>query len=311
MEAAAARSGTTSRNLLRWVHSQFSQLSRTSTLSRALLMVAVVASMDYLVGVELATSIFYLPPIALVAWYVGRREAIAFCVLSGGCWFLANTLASGADARLLVMGWNASVRTSFLLITALLISEVKRAVAHEQELSRIDHLTGAANSRFFYEEAARQTSLCRRHAMPLTVVCFDVDGFKKVNDTMGHFRGDELLRDIAELLRQNTRISDVVARMGGDEFALLLPHAGEPAGRAAVGKLQEQLLAGMKSRDWPVTFSIGAVTYAVPPSSVDEMLKHADALMYTAKHGGKNRVEHQVISGAAETGTQAFASTRF
>ena len=91
------------------------------------------------------------------------------------------------------------------------------------------------------------------------------------------------------------RSMDIVARIGGDEFAILLPEAKGPSVREAADRLQKKLLEAMMANRWPVTFSLGVVTFLSPPDSLDSMMKNVDALMYAAKREGKNRVKHKVI----------------
>ena len=122
----------------------------------------------------------------------------------------------------------------------------------------------------------------------------DVDDFKLVNDRHGHSAGDRLLRNVAEAIRKDVREFDLVSRIGGDEFVILMPETGEHAARAVVRRVRRRLLEVVRAKGWPVTFSIGVVTWDAPPASVDEMLREADDLMYSAKRGGKNAVRHKV-----------------
>lgn len=117
----------------------------------------------------------------------------------------------------------------------------------------------------------------------------------KVNDSFGHQAGDDLLCLVAEIIRRNLRATDLAARFGGDEFAVLLPETGADAARAVVQRLQGQLLGAVRTREWPVTFSIGVVTFNDAPEAVDEMVKRADNLMYAVKQSGKNSIKQEVV----------------
>jgi diguanylate cyclase (GGDEF)-like protein len=133
-----------------------------------------------------------------------------------------------------------------------------------------------------------------RYGRPLTAVYIDLDNFKNVNDAFGHEVGNSLLRIVAATLAANVRSSDVVARLGGDEFAIVLAETNVSSAKAYLKKAQGQLLEVMKDNNWNVTFSIGAVTFTHPPKSVDDMVKQADDLMYSAKRQGRNNLLHQV-----------------
>jgi len=161
------------------------------------------------------------------------------------------------------------------------------ALERERRLARTDGLTGLANRRTFTEAADARIRALRRGGRPFTVLYIDIDGFKAVNDRMGHAAGDLLLRSVAATLSHELRRGDVVARLGGDEFAVLLDgDRDEPV----VGRLFGALQSDPRARSWGAGFSIGAVTFRTPPIDVDDMLHRADAAMYLAKQRGDHVV---------------------
>ena len=115
---------------------------------------------------------------------------------------------------------------------------------------------------------------------------------------MGHLTGDEVLRAVAKTLQSGLRSFDVVARLGGDEFAIMLPNTREEVASPILRRLQLDLREDMQERTWPVTASIGAVTFVTPPVTVSDMLHRADELMYTVKNEGKNQIKHLVVDDA-------------
>jgi diguanylate cyclase (GGDEF)-like protein/PAS domain S-box-containing protein len=165
-----------------------------------------------------------------------------------------------------------------------------QALEREKDDARLDFLTKIANRRAFYEIGLKEAARARRYRRPLTLIYIDLDNFKSVNDTRGHSVGDQLLIEVAVTIRNSVRTTDVAARMGGDEFALLLPETDNDAAIVVTRKLQEALLESMRRNRWPVTFSIGVVSFAVPPESVEEMVKKADEVMYSVKLKGKNSI---------------------
>jgi diguanylate cyclase (GGDEF)-like protein len=176
---------------------------------------------------------------------------------------------------------------------------LKSTLAQEKEISRIDFLTGIPNRRSFIELANMEINRARRYQHPFTMVCIDLDNFKAVNDCFGHSTGDILLRLVAHTIQENIRVTDTVARLGGDEFAILLPETGRNVAEVIMQKVQKINLDIMRKHGWPVTLSIGVVTLVSPPSTVDEVLKTSDRLMYTAKDNGKNSIQYEVF-GARE-----------
>jgi diguanylate cyclase (GGDEF)-like protein len=127
----------------------------------------------------------------------------------------------------------------------------------------------------------------------------DLDHFKEVNDTLGHAAGDAVLRRVASVMKADLRDSDVLARMGGDEFVALLVESGPEATARAVANLRRRLLAAMAAMDSPVTFSIGVVSFKRPPDSVHAMVEAADQLMYSVKREGRNAICHEVAEDAS------------
>ena len=118
--------------------------------------------------------------------------------------------------------------------------------------------------------------------------------FKIINDKHGHKIGDILLKTLAETIKRNLRNVDVIGRMGGDEFTLILPESNFESANFVLMKLQKLTTEMFKRKKWPVTLSIGACTYIEPPLSADAAIQHVDKLMYQAKNSGKNKVVHRI-----------------
>lgn len=250
---------------------------------------------DYYTGFEVSFAVFYLPPVALVAWFASKRVAVITSIASAATWQAANQLAGEHFSHPLIPLWNAATRLGFFLVVALLLARLKQSLTRESDLARTDFLTGAANPRAFYELAQMEISRVRRYGHAFSVAYLDADNFKAVNDRLGHHVGSQLLVRVVDVVQQNLRATDVVARIGGDEFAILLPETGAEQAMAVVQKLRERLSAEMRGADWPVTFSVGLLTCADPPHTVDEMIKIADGLMYEVKQAGKDAVRHEVL----------------
>jgi diguanylate cyclase (GGDEF)-like protein len=195
----------------------------------------------------------------------------------------------------LVQYWNMLVRAGFFFIVAYTLTKLKAALLHERELARTDWLTGLPNSRSFLESAEHEAARARRARQPLTMAYIDLDGFKAVNDTLGHAAGDALLRHIAHALVSGLRNIDLVARLGGDEFAVLLPDTSQTAARHALERLHALMQEAATRGGWPVRVSVGAVTLLPPPPTVDDMLRHADAAMYSAKRDGGGRIHFEAV----------------
>jgi diguanylate cyclase (GGDEF)-like protein len=171
--------------------------------------------------------------------------------------------------------------------------ELRRAMNRVRDLALTDPLTGVANRAALIDALERAIARHNRHDDVFGLLYLDLDGFKGVNDKFGHAAGDQVLGVVAAAMTATLRREDVVARIGGDEFAAILVCDGGKADGAA-NRVRQAIELSMREHDWPVTASIGAVSFNEAPISADAALAEADALMYTAKRLGKNRVQHTV-----------------
>jgi diguanylate cyclase (GGDEF)-like protein/PAS domain S-box-containing protein len=164
-----------------------------------------------------------------------------------------------------------------------------------RQLAYHDSLTGLPNRILFHDRLLQALAFAKRRSQKVTLLFMDLDGFKVLNDSLGHNSGDELLKMIGDRLKNQLRESDTVARMGGDEFLLLLTEAGHPrdAARIANKILREisrpYLIFG---RPWQITASIGIVIYPKDGRTANALMKKADIAMYKAKAAGKNIFKH-------------------
>ena len=273
--------------------------SKVVLVSAGLLLTMMLGVIDYLTGPDLSFLIFYFVPVFLVTWFIGFRAGVFISVVGSVAWFLVDVLIrSSSYIHPLIPYWNAAAKLGFFLILTYLLSLLKESLDREKRLARKDELTGAANRRAFLESAGIELNRASRHRRPFTVAYLDVDGFKQVNDRLGHSAGDALLCAMTKTAQIHLRAIDLFARLGGDEFGLLLPETGYEEAQVVLKKIQVSFLNVMDKNGWPVTFSIGAVTWLSPPSTTDEMIRHADRLMYHVKGTGKNEIRHEQYGGA-------------
>jgi diguanylate cyclase (GGDEF)-like protein len=254
-------------------------------------LVAVIGLADLLTEPELSFYVFYFIPILLVTSYGGMTAGVVISLTAAVVWSAADHYSGAVYGGIFARYWNIIVRfLSFLLVAAM-----QHLLGRERHLARTDFLTKLANRQYFYEIAEKEISRSRRYQMPFTVAYIDLDNFKQVNDRYGHSTGNRLLQTVAALLKQNIRDVDTAARLGGDEFALLLPQADQEAGKSVLLKLQALLNEAMREHAWPVTFSIGVVTFHQTPDSIRAMVNEVDQRMYTVKEKGKNGALFDVI----------------
>jgi diguanylate cyclase (GGDEF)-like protein len=271
--------------------------SKPFQLSVVFALIGIVGIFDFLTGYELAFSLFYAIPVSLAAWLQGRRLGMFASLLSALVWLGADVVAGHSYSHPFIPVWNTLIRFSFFGIIALLLPALRNAMQRERTLARTDSLTGAVNSRHFFESAQTELDRLQRYRHPFTLAYIDIDNFKAINDQYGHSMGDNVLCAIVSYSQKRLRKIDVIARLGGDEFALLLPETNQEAAQAAVSKLQGGLLEAMRQSGWPITFSIGVLTCTVAPHTNDELVKIADELMYSVKHSNKNAIKYSTYTG--------------
>ncbi len=268
----------------------FAHRPKSHVLMIGLLTVVMIGALDLLTGPDI--SLFYLLPITFVTWRIGRTAGFALSLFSVCVWVVA-------DARqiysLTAVGyWNAAINLAFLLILSSTLAEFSVLL----EWVHTDYLTGLANARGFHDMAQKEIYRCKRTGRSFSLAYLDIDNFKSINDTLGHNAGDAVLRLVGDTLQKSTRKSDSVARIGGDEFMILLCGADQQSASAAMAKIEEALRTELSGGHWPVTLTIGVATFRLPPDTVEAAVQQADDLMYEGKQMGKNTRNHRVIAGS-------------
>lgn len=255
----------------------------------SMLGVAFIGTIDAASGYELSFSIFYAIPVAFCAWYAGRRTGMLVCLASAVAWLLADQVAGHVYSHPSMLFWNAGVRLGFFVIIAELLVRLHDALDFHESLSQRDGLTGILNARAFRLRCDSIFEIASRHGRSVALGYLDLDGFKAINDRLGHGTGDEVLKAVARALEVRLRASDSCGRMGGDEFAILLPETDLSRATVIFGFLRKRLLELAKSHGWPIGFSVGVAVCGGGRMNAIDALRFADELMYKAKASGKNR----------------------
>ncbi len=159
-----------------------------------------------------------------------------------------------------------------------------------QQQSITDGLTGIKTRRFFWEALSAEWKRASRSGRPFSVVLIDLDKFKEVNDTMGHFEGDLVLARVGRLLEQKSRQSNVVARYGGDEFIVLMPETGSEQAQVLAERLRQWLASDPMLAEHHITGSFGVASFPMHGFSIEDIIRVADAGMYVSKRSGGNLV---------------------
>jgi diguanylate cyclase (GGDEF)-like protein len=176
------------------------------------------------------------------------------------------------------------------------ISSGNVEVQYHEEIYRlmtVDGLTEVHNKRYFLDQIDKETSRARRYGRGFAIVMFDIDHFKKINDTFGHLAGDAVLRQLGQLVRTKVRRDDTIARVGGEEFGVILPEIDLEGGRVLAEKLRkavEEAVFRFETTHLPVTISAGVAAFDPASPEGTDPVKRADDKLYDAKRAGRNRV---------------------
>ena len=257
-------------------------------LAGSAVLVVAVAGVDYATGIELRVFPLYFLPVLAVSLRLGRWPGLGTAAVCALAWELSNHLAGMRESRTAIGLANLALMAIAFGSVALLAAAQREWLRRERALSRTDGLTGLLNGRGFYEAAAVELARSARYRHPLTLAYFDLDDFKSTNDRFGHARGDEVLVAVARAMRKSCRSTDVVGRVGGDEFVVLFPETGRDAAETALLALRSRVEEAASQRGSRLTVSIGSVTFAKPPADVEVLVHEADTVMYAVKAGGKN-----------------------
>lgn len=268
-----------------------------ATVGLALLAVTAIGWVDVATGPEFGLSLFYAVPVFLAADRAGTTGGVIIAVASTLAWSIAQVRSAPSSPKVALLLWNVAVR-GVLFGALVALSSMRRKYADERRFASTDPLTGIPNRRMLDEVLARELARVRRKGHSLTVAYIDCDNFKEINDRFGHSTGNEVLRIVARTLRTGIRETDLAARIGGDEFVILLVEATGQQARDILDRIVAALGAVMKERSWPLTLSVGVATTSFP-GSADELLERADRLMYRAKTSGKSAIVQEIIQPAA------------
>ncbi len=264
--------------------------SRTLGPALAVALTILLASVQPRLYPELPIGVMYLVPVVILVWTSGRYIGLAGAATAALLRVLIDMTHPYPLSRWTVPYWNFVIGLTLYVLVAELLQRVRMLLERERELAMTDPLTLLGNRRYFLDIARVELNRTRRYRRPLAVGYIDVDHFKEVNDRLGHAAGDALLRLIGNELIVVLRTSDIVARLGGDEFAVLLPETSADGAEIAIRKMSDHLNNAVQAAEYPVSFSIGVVTYEEGEVTLDELLEEADGVMYQVKNSGKGAV---------------------
>jgi len=281
-------------------------LPRAAGIGIGLALVTVISLVDWLTPDTTQLSVLYVGAITIAAWAGPVFSGYAVAAASTIAMFAVATLAHSQPTETLLT--NGLVATVVFAATAVAVTTMRRSIDDGRHDALIDPLTETLNRRGFDTVAERERIRAGREGQALTLAYFDLDSFKQVNDAFGHKVGDTVLNEFATTISTAVRGTDILARVGGDEFVLLLPNTDARQALVVVDRIRNRLRESVKVGNASVTASVGVATYRFPPESIDALVFGADDLMYEAKQRGGDSVVGQVVIGSARPWEDVDAS---
>ncbi|MFZ4700947.1 MAG: GGDEF domain-containing protein [Candidatus Methylumidiphilus sp.] len=252
-------------------------------------------ALDYESGSLIGMSGFYFSPIGLAIWYLGKIPGYCFAMLAVASRLYVTWFAPPIQKNMITATMEAISIAVVMLVYCYLVSREKNNMAQYKALSETDSLTNSKLRAAFLQQSAIELERAERKGHSVSLIYIDLDEFKAINDNHGHQTGDRLLKEIGATISGSLRVYDIFGRMGGDEFAILLPETGQREASSVAARVG-RLVAGLSEKlDLPVSISFGVAT-ANPGSAtcIENLLHRADLSMYSAKkrrkkHGGRRQ----------------------
>ena len=256
----------------------------------AILMTILLGIFDLQTGVEGHFLLLYLVPIFIGSWFVSREVGVYLAFFGSLIWFAADSLGGRTYSSAWIAYWNVVTRTSVFVLFAVTQAQLRTKLNELSKLASRDLLTGLPNGHAFYQLAAKEMD--RAFGLePMTLACIDVTGFHWVNHRFGYPMGDQMVCKIAHTIKQHVPRPDLVGRMGGTSFAVLLPNVASETANFVLEGVHHALNEERRKFSHPLTFFISAIACTKAPRTVAELLHEADAQMTRMKGGKKDSLE--------------------
>lgn len=254
----------------------------------------VIFSMVFYIDINYLSSgiTLLLPYVLLVSLgvlLIGNIPSLVFVILTISFWFISKK--TSVPDQMASIYTDLSIKSIFIILQYFLIIYIKKLYRVAESLSLIDDLTGLNNRRGFYTLGQYEIMNLKRNNNNLSILYLDIDNFKSENDSLGHKEGDKILKVLSDVIKRTTRNLDISARIGGDEFCVLLPNTDRHMAKSITKRITDEFSQICSTNSWRTTLSIGVLTTR-KIMNLDLLIKKSDDLMYKAKEKGKNKVEY-------------------
>jgi diguanylate cyclase (GGDEF)-like protein len=255
-----------------------------------LLSVSLVGLVDYLARWELHLSYVYILPVVGVSWFVNKRTGIIVAICCVWIWFMSGRFDGVRHSSGMVVVWNSSIPAGVLISFAYIVARLRSKLDRISDVANKDFLTGLPNARAFYELAAHEMKKAFG-LKPLVLAYIDLEGFKWINQRFGYATGDQMLCSIAQTILQGVVRKDLVGRIGGTAFAVLMPNTNSDGAHFILAKIHDELKSERRRYAQPVHVFISAVACTKAPRSVAQLMSQAEASMTRMKGNDGDALE--------------------
>jgi diguanylate cyclase (GGDEF)-like protein len=237
-------------------------------------------------------GLFYLVPVLLSTWFAGLGWGVTFVLVSIVLRLIIDLEYTDAAGLVTLANQGSfAVVAGIMMVAFWHLQQTQREL---QDLAIHDPLTRVLNARAFSERLTQELNRNRRYRHPVSLLYLDLDNFKALNDSRGHQTGDTVLRLVADAMRLAVRETDIVGRMGGDEFAVLMPETDGALADTVARRLGEGIKAAFPAAPL-ISASIGVVSFDDTAANADDVLRRGDQAMYEAKRSGGDRIVHVTL----------------
>lgn len=268
----------------------FERRSRPALAAIAYVSSVLLGILDYMTGVEIHFLLLYLVPVFIASWFVSKKAGVGLALFTSLIWLVVHSLGGRSYSSAWIGYWNLAMSTATLTVFAIMQAQLRAKLDELSHRASRDFLTGLPNGHAFYELTAKEMD--RAFGIePMTLVCIDITGFKWVNHRFGYPAGDYMMCTIAQAIRQHVPRPDLVGRLGGTNFAVLLPNVAADVARLILQRVQTALDEQRRKYAHPLTFFISAIACTKAPRTVAELMQEADAQMTRIKNGNKDSLQ--------------------
>jgi len=268
----------------------FERLDKYTIGSIAVAITILLGYVDFKTGVEVHFLLLYLIPIFLCSWFVSRELGVYLAMFGSLVWFFADSLSGRSYSHDWIVFWNLFMRTGVFIAFALTQAQLRAKLDELSKRASRDLLTGLPNSNAFYQLVAKEMDRAPG-VEPLALASIDVAGMQTVNSRYGYPAGDHVLCTLAQTIRQHVPRPDLVGRMGGTSFSVLLPNTTSEGASLILQQVQEALQSQRRKHSHPLTFFVSAVACAKSPKTIAALMLQADSQMERMKGGKKDSIQ--------------------